>query len=80
MPGRPTCSTNRCTDVCNHCSQDPRDALGEAEAALMGLCIMLNQQPRDESIGAHDVAAVLRVIHDRLRPAVDAIQNYVPRT
>ncbi|MFN3973431.1 MAG: hypothetical protein ACK4L4_19105 [Gemmobacter sp.] len=65
--------------MCNSCSQDPRDALAEAETALCGLRVLLNQQPLSESVAAHDVAALVALVHDRMRPAVDAIQSYVPR-
>lgn len=59
--------------------EDPRDSIAYAEAALCGLRTLLNQQPRSESIGAHDIAALLGVIHDRMAPAAEAIQKYVPR-
>lgn len=61
------------------CSQDPRDAVEEASSALWGLRSLLSQQPNGETIGAHGVAALLGIIHDRLEPAVDALQGYVPR-
>ena len=66
--------------MCNSCNfEDPRDALAQADNAITGLQILLNQQPLGESIGAHYVAAVLGIIGDRMRPAVEAIQKYVPR-
>lgn len=60
--------------------EDPRDAIGQAEQALLGLRVLLSQQPLDESISPHDVAALIGLIHDRMRPAVEAIQSNVPRT
>ena len=59
--------------------EDPRDSIAHAEAALGGLRIMLSQQPLSESVSPHDVAALVGLIHDRLQPAVEAIQTYVPR-
>lgn len=61
------------------CTEDPRDSLAHAEAALCGLRIMLSQQPLGESVSPHDVAALVGLIHDRLQPAVEAVQTYVPR-
>lgn len=59
--------------------EDPRDSIAHAEAALCGLRVLLSQQPNHESIGTHDMAALLAVIHDRMAPAAEAIQKYVPR-
>ena len=59
--------------------EDPRDAVAYADTALTGVCVMLNQQPRGETILAHLVAAVLSVISDRLAPAVTQLQDYVSR-
>lgn len=64
---------------CDPRCDDPRDAIAEAEQALMGLRVLLSQQPLCESVCPHDVAALLGLIHDRMRPAVEAVQDYVPR-
>lgn len=61
------------------CREDPRDAVAYADSALTGVCVMLNQHPVGETISAHTAAAVLGVISDRLAPAVEALQKYVPR-
>jgi hypothetical protein len=65
--------------MCNHCSSDPRDALGEVEEALCGLRVLVNKLPIGEEVGASGLGAILGLLHDRLRPASDALQDYIPR-
>lgn len=65
---------------CDPRPEDPRDAIAYAESALYGVRVLLSQQPMGESVSPHDVAAVLGVIHDRMRPAVEAIQSYAPKS
>ena len=45
----------------------------------MGLRLLLNQQPPNESVDAQSIAGVVGLIHDRMHGAADAIQRYVPR-
>lgn len=66
-------------NMCNHCSSDPRDAAAEAGRALLGLRILVNELPRGSSADPNTLAALLDLIHDRLEPAVEKLQNYIPR-
>lgn len=61
------------------CAPDPRDALASADDALRGLLALLHQQAPGESVEPRDLAALLGIIHDRMRPAVEAVQAYDPR-
>lgn len=65
--------------MCDRCSQDPRDAIGEAERALLGLRFLLNGLPPRSEVSVEDVAAIIDLIHDRLDGAAAAINGYVPR-
>lgn len=65
--------------MCNKCNEDPRDSIGDAEQALAGLSIMLNELGKNGHIRAIDVAPIVSLIHERLQGATDAIQGYVPR-
>ena len=65
--------------MCNHCTLDPRDAAAEAESALSGLRILLNELPANADVPASSVAALVGLIHDRLDPAVEKLQGYWPR-
>jgi hypothetical protein len=65
--------------MCNRCSSDPRDAVGEAERALLGLRILVNELPPGADVHANGLGALLGLIHDRLEPAADALQGYTPR-
>lgn len=65
--------------MCNHCSSDPRDAVGEVEMALCGLRHLVNQLPLGADVGATGLGSLLGLLHDRLRPASDTLQDYVPR-
>lgn len=65
--------------MCNRCSSDPRDAVGEAERALLGLRTLVNQLPPGGDINPVGLGELLGLIHDRLEPASDTLQNYVPR-
>lgn len=65
--------------MCNHCSPDPRDAVGQAGDALLGLSILINELPADSSVDVRGLGAILGLIHDRLNPAADKLQDYVPR-
>lgn len=66
--------------MCNHCSKDPRDAINEAELALLGLRTMVNQLAKYDSLSVDGTGALLGLIHDRLAPACTALENYVPRS
>lgn len=59
--------------------EDPRDILHRFERALCGLVIVLDQQRADESLPAGDIAALLDILHGFMAPAVEGIQDYVPR-
>lgn len=65
--------------MCNHCSADPRDAVGEVEVALCGLRVLVNQLPLGCEVPSTGLGALLGLLHDRLRPASDALQDYIPR-
>ena len=65
--------------MCNHCSSDPRDAVGEAESALRCLRIILNELPPAADVPATGLASLVSLIHDRLGPASDKLQDYVQR-
>lgn len=65
--------------MCNRCSSDPRDAVGEAEDALLGLRLLVNECAPSGDIDAKGLGALLGLIHDRLAPAVEKLQGYVPR-
>lgn len=65
--------------MCNRCSADPRDALAEAERALAGLRILVNECAPSGDIDASSLGALLGLIHDRLEPATEKLQGYVPR-
>ncbi|MBP9184279.1 MAG: hypothetical protein KBF78_14180 [Fuscovulum sp.] len=65
--------------MCNAGRPDPRDAVGVAERALWGLRILIHELPPDADIPASGIGPILDLIHDRLDPAVDALQSYVPR-
>lgn len=66
--------------MCNHCSLDPRDAAAEADDALRGLRILVNECAPSGDLDAKGIGALLGLIHDRLRPAVEKLQDYGPRT
>lgn len=66
-------------NMCNLCSADPRDAVGEAERALLGLRILVNELPPGTGADAGTLGALLGLIHDRLEPASEKLQDYVPR-
>lgn len=65
--------------MCNRCSSDPRDAVGEAERALLGLRTLVNQLPLGGDISATGLGELLGLIHDRLEPAAEKLQDYIPR-
>lgn len=65
--------------MCNHCSTDPRDAIGEADRALFGLCLLVSELPPDADIPASGIGPLLSLIRNRMEGAADRIQNYVPR-
>lgn len=63
--------------MCNQCDRDPRDDLIEVEMALFGVVQLLS-----ESGGGGDdrgTAAILRIIHARMEPAVQRMAEYVPK-
>ena len=55
---------------------DPRDAAGAAERALFGLRRLLNELPPSHDLSAECIAPLVELIHDRLEPAVDALQKW----
>jgi hypothetical protein len=59
---------------------DPRDAAYQAERALLGLRLLVGMAPTDDDIPVSALSPLLDIIHDRLEPAIDALQNYLPRT
>lgn len=65
--------------MCNRCSRDPRDAIAEAEDALRGLRILVNEAGPSADLEGKGMGALLGLIHDRLQPAVEKLQDYVPR-
>lgn len=56
---------------------DPRDDIMDAEAAIWGLASLLTAN--SEHVDGSGVAALLRLIHDRLGPAAREIQVYQPK-
>ncbi len=64
--------------MCNRCSRDPRDAVAEAEDALRGLRILVNKCGPSADLEGTGIGALLGLIHDRLGPAVEKLQDYVP--
>ena len=65
--------------MCNHCSPDPRDRIGEAERALWGLRSLVNQISPNGDISSEGIGAIIGLIHDRLDGAATDISDYVPR-
>ncbi len=65
--------------MCNRCSTDPRDAVGEAERALLGLRILVSELPPGTGADTSTLGALLGLIHDRLEPAAEKLQDYIPR-
>lgn len=65
--------------MCNRCSRDPRDAIGEADRALFGLRVLLSELPPDADVPASGIGPLLALIHDRMEGAADQVQDYVPR-
>ena len=80
MERRSNLRCSRAVQMCNYRTHDPRDAAGEAEQALLGLRIMLNELPPGADVPANRIASLVGIIHDRLGPAVDQLQDYIPRT
>ena len=64
--------------MCNHCTSDPRDALGDASRALRGLYQLLADR-QVVLAGDAELPKLVELIVDRLEPAVIALQDYVPR-
>lgn len=62
---------------CSHA--DPRDAVHEATAALAGIWRALAECAPGAQIPAREFGAALAIVVERLEPAVDALQDYVPR-
>ena len=65
--------------MCNRCSDDPRDGVAQAEAALAGLRLLINELPADADLQARNLGPIIDLIHDRLDPAVTALQDFAPR-
>lgn len=63
----------------NYPEVDPRDSAYQAERALLGLRQLINLAPPDEDIPVSAISPILDIIHGRLEPAIDALQNYAPR-
>ena len=61
------------------CDEDPRDSIAYAGSALSGLRVILAQIPASSPVYPDGICALISLIHDRIDPAVDAIQGYVPR-
>lgn len=53
---------------------DARDAAEEAETALWGVIHLLDE--REQAVEPRGITAVLRLIHDRLHPAVRTLEHY----
>jgi len=66
--------------MCDQRPPDPRDALGEAEAALWGLRRLLNELPYDADVSVRDVAPLVTLLHEWIEPAAKLLQDYVPRS
>lgn len=66
--------------MCNHCTQDPRDRILQAERALWGLRTVLAELPPGSGIPAEGLGTLVAIIHDRLDSAAEAIQDFVPRS
>ena len=65
--------------MCNRCSSDPRDAIGEADRALFGLRLLVSELPPGADIPASGIGPLLALIHERLEGGAERIQSYVPR-
>jgi len=66
--------------MCSHCSgSDPRDRIGTAERALLGLRTLLNELAPNSDIQADCIGPLVSLIHDTLGSAAEEIQHYVPR-
>jgi hypothetical protein len=63
--------------MCDFPREDPRDAASEACAALLGVVFFVSE--RTEPIDPKSLGSMLRLIFDRLDPACEAMQNFVPR-
>lgn len=55
---------------------DPRDAVATATDALQGLCLLVGEC--DDEVPARPMAALLRLVYDRLAPADMALAKYRP--
>jgi hypothetical protein len=64
--------------MCEHSTPDPRDAAAVAERALLGLRRLVNELPPGTDIGSDGLGPLLDLIHDRMEPAVNSLQSYVP--
>lgn len=65
--------------MCNRCDDDPRDVVGEAGAALRSLRRILAECPPGAEVPADSLSILVGLIHNRLDPAVDRLQDFVPR-
>jgi len=57
--------------------EDPRDVATEATLALRGIVDLLSMC--DEPVDRSGMEHVLRIIHNRLEPATQALHDFVPR-
>lgn len=65
--------------MCQSCnSGDPRDDVSDAARALRGLYLLLSDRSGDAS-AVSDLPTLVGLIDDKLFPASEALQNYVPR-
>ena len=65
--------------MCNHCTSDPRDEVGTAASALVGLLHLLAEGRSNGTVPVDGLAALCGLIEDRLSPAAQQLQDYVPR-
>lgn len=61
--------------MCNQDSDDPRDAAMEASAALGGLSRLLAGLRCDADLPPQGLASLVGLVHEKLEPAVDALQR-----
>lgn len=61
---------------CNTPEADPRDAASEAELALFGLRVLLNELPPDSMVPVKGLSPLIGLIHERLDPAVARLQGW----
>jgi hypothetical protein len=69
--------------MCTKCNEDPRDELAYAVNALAGIRDLVgdigSERTQFHMVGPRELAELLRMVSDRLEPAVEKLQGYVPR-